>query len=138
MRCPPHPTPHLACLKSMPHDLLCGLVIIIGIPEIKRTETSRTVIFENVRLGFAAAFDALTADPEQKGKGYEVAKKIWSDDILAQMSSVQEDTRARVSEALERDPSMKASIKVIWLGIYRVDWSIWSFPSPLLGSFFFV
>lgn len=37
-----------------------------GVPEVKRFETSRRVIFENVRDGFAAAYDALVIDPSQK------------------------------------------------------------------------
>jgi hypothetical protein len=53
-----------------------------GVPEVKRFETSRQVIFENVRLGFAAAYDALVEDRTLNGQGYEVAKTIWPDSIL--------------------------------------------------------
>ena len=37
-----------------------------GVKEIARMETSREVIFENVRVGFAAAYDGLVLDPAQR------------------------------------------------------------------------
>ena len=37
-----------------------------GVPEVKRFETSRRVIFESVREGFAAAYDALVLDPAMR------------------------------------------------------------------------
>jgi len=43
-----------------------------GIEEVKRFETSRYVIFDSVRHGFAAAYDALVLDPALRGKGWEV------------------------------------------------------------------
>lgn len=49
---------------------------------MKRLETSREVIFNSVRHGFAAAYDQLVSDPDQVGRGWEVAKHIWPDSIL--------------------------------------------------------
>jgi len=49
------PGPKLFCV-ALPPDT----------PEVKRFETSRRVIFDNVRAGFAAAYDALVIDPAQK------------------------------------------------------------------------
>ena len=42
-----------------------------GIPEVKRLETSREVIFNSVRQGFAAAYDGLSLD-SPPGKGWEL------------------------------------------------------------------
>lgn len=56
-----------------------------GTPEVKRFETSRQVIFESVRSGFAAAYDALVEDPAQRGEGAEVAKTVYPDSIMDQM-----------------------------------------------------
>ena len=56
-----------------------------GTSEVKRFETSRKVIFESVREGFAAAYDALVIDPEMRGKGAEVARHVYPDSIMDQM-----------------------------------------------------
>ena len=61
---------------------LFAIALPSGIPEVKRFETSREVIFENVRMGFAAAYDALIEDRSLQGNGYAVAKTIWPDSIL--------------------------------------------------------
>ena len=61
---------------------LFAIALPSGIPEVKRFETSREVIFENVRMGFAAAYDAMVEDRSLQGKGYNVAKTIWPDSIL--------------------------------------------------------
>ncbi len=37
-----------------------------GTPEVKRLETSRKVIFNSVREGFAAAYDMLVLDPADR------------------------------------------------------------------------
>lgn len=50
---------------------------------MKRLETSREVIFNSVRQGFAAAYDSLVIDPALQGRGWEVAKEVWPDSILA-------------------------------------------------------
>jgi predicted acylesterase/phospholipase RssA len=50
--------------------------------EIARLETSREVIFEGVRQGFARAFDTLVEDPKERGRGYEVATSFFPDEIL--------------------------------------------------------
>jgi predicted acylesterase/phospholipase RssA len=51
-------------------------------PEVSRLETSREAIFEGVRRGFARAYDALVEDPAERGKGKEVAKQFFPDEIL--------------------------------------------------------
>ena len=53
-----------------------------GTVEVKRTETSRLAIFNNVRYGFAAAYNALVLDSNLKGKGLDIAKEIWPDSIV--------------------------------------------------------
>jgi predicted acylesterase/phospholipase RssA len=50
--------------------------------EIARLESRREAIFEGVRSGFARAFDALVEDPAERGKGYDVAKRYFPDEIL--------------------------------------------------------
>jgi predicted acylesterase/phospholipase RssA len=50
--------------------------------EIARLESRREAIFEGVRSGFARAYDALVKDPCQRGKGHEVAKRFFPDEIL--------------------------------------------------------
>jgi hypothetical protein len=68
--------------KMIPAGRLFGIALPPGVPEVKRFETSRAVIFDNVRMGFAAAYDALVEDRTLAGQGYEVAKTIWPDSIL--------------------------------------------------------
>lgn len=53
-----------------------------GIPEVKRLETSRKIIFDSVKLGFAAAYDNLVEDPSKRGQGWNVANEIWPDVLL--------------------------------------------------------
>jgi hypothetical protein len=50
--------------------------------EIARLESRREAIFEGVRSGFARAYDALVEDPAERGKGLEVAKRYFPDEIL--------------------------------------------------------
>jgi len=52
------------------------------IAEVPRLEVGRPEIFEGVRDGFARAYDALVEDPSQRGRGYEVAKQYFPDEIL--------------------------------------------------------
>lgn len=63
-----------------PH--LLPIAVPPGSPEVTRLETGREAIFEGVRRGFARAYDALVEDPEQRGKGAEVAKVVFPNDIL--------------------------------------------------------
>ncbi|KAL9191323.1 hypothetical protein ACHAXT_001029 [Thalassiosira profunda] len=65
---------------SKPH--LLPIAIPPGSAEVTKLETDREAIFEGVRRGFARAYDALVEDPEQRGKGAEVAKIVFPDDIL--------------------------------------------------------
>ena len=67
--------------SSSKPKLFC-LALPKGIPEVKRLETSRSVIFNSVRQGFAAAYDNLVEDPTMRGRGWETACLIWPDSIL--------------------------------------------------------
>ena len=49
---------------------LFAIALPAGSPEVKRMETSREAIFDSVRRGFAAAYDALVLDPEMKVHGF--------------------------------------------------------------------
>lgn len=92
--------------ESAVPSLYC-IAVPPGTPEVKRLETSRKVIFESVREGFAAAYDMLVQDPKDRvsqifrnvislivtqmclfsckqGKGMQIAKEIWPDSILLQ------------------------------------------------------
>ena len=51
-------------------------------PEVTRLETNREAIFDGVRRGFARAYDALVEDPNERGRGLEVAKQVLPDEIL--------------------------------------------------------
>jgi len=66
--------------KSAPH--LMPIAIAPGFPEISRLETRREEIFEGVRRGFARTYDAFVEDPNERGRGYEVAKQYFPDEIL--------------------------------------------------------
>lgn len=65
---------------SKPH--LLPIAAPPGSPEVTRLETGREAIFEGVRRGFARCYDALVEDPEQRGKGMEIAKQVFPDGIL--------------------------------------------------------
>ncbi|KAL7540727.1 hypothetical protein ACHAXR_010333 [Thalassiosira sp. AJA248-18] len=65
---------------SKPH--LLPIAVPPGSAEVTRLETGREAIFEGVRRGFARCYDALVEDPDQRGKGAEIAKEIFPDDIL--------------------------------------------------------
>ena len=65
---------------SKPHVLTVALPP--GSPEVGRLETGREAIFEGVRRGFARAYDALVEDPGERGRGAEIAKEYFPDEIL--------------------------------------------------------
>ena len=65
---------------SEPHILT--LALPPGSPEVGKLETSREEIFAGVRRGFARAYDALVEDPAERGRGAEVAKLAFPDEIL--------------------------------------------------------
>ena len=52
--------------KNSPGPKVFCVALPAGVPEVKRFETSREVIFESVREGFAAAYNALVLDPMMK------------------------------------------------------------------------
>eukprot|EP00531_Pseudo-nitzschia_arenysensis_P018085 CAMPEP_0116135554 /NCGR_PEP_ID=MMETSP0329-20121206/11249_1 /TAXON_ID=697910 /ORGANISM="Pseudo-nitzschia arenysensis, Strain B593" /LENGTH=574 /DNA_ID=CAMNT_0003630355 /DNA_START=161 /DNA_END=1885 /DNA_ORIENTATION=+ len=58
------------------------IAIPATIPEVPRLEVGRKAIFEGVRDGFARAYDTLVEDPALRGKGYEMAKQYFPDEIL--------------------------------------------------------
>lgn len=66
--------------RSTPH--LLTVAVPPGSPEVSRLETGRQAIFEGLRRGFARAFDALVEDPAERGKGTEVAKIYFPDEIM--------------------------------------------------------
>jgi len=53
-----------------------------SIEEVARLEVGREAIFEGVRDGFARAYDTLVEDPSERGRGYEIAKIYFPDEIL--------------------------------------------------------
>jgi predicted acylesterase/phospholipase RssA len=53
-----------------------------GSAEVTRLETGRVAIFEGLRRGFARAYDCLVEDPQERGKGMEIAKHYFPDEIL--------------------------------------------------------
>ena len=70
---PPAPNKHIHQLdENAPGPKILCIALPSGIEEVKRFETSRYVIFDSVRHGFAAAYDALVLDPALRGKGWEV------------------------------------------------------------------
>ena len=71
-------------VNSNKPKMLC-IALPKGVPEVKRFETSRKVIFDNVREGFAAAYDSLVLDPAMRGKGLEIAKTVWPDSTMDQL-----------------------------------------------------
>ena len=66
--------------SSLPPTLT--VAIPPGVDEIGRLEDDREAIFEGVRNGFARAYDALVEDPNERGKGHEIAKMVYPDEIL--------------------------------------------------------
>ena len=65
---------------SKPH--LLAVAAPPGSPEVTRLETGREPIFEGVRRGFARCYDALVEDSNERGRGVEIAKQVFPDDIL--------------------------------------------------------
>ena len=63
-----------------PH--LLPIAVGPGSEEVTRLETRREAIFEGVRRGFARAYDALVEDVNLRGKGAEVARTVFPDEIL--------------------------------------------------------
>ena len=63
--------PHLLTIATPP-----------GTTEVTRLETRREAIFEGFRNGFARAYDCLVEDPAERGRGAEVAKQYFPDEIL--------------------------------------------------------
>mmetsp|Transcript_24166 Transcript_24166/g.57009 ORF Transcript_24166/g.57009 Transcript_24166/m.57009 type:complete len:242 (+) Transcript_24166:332-1057(+) len=53
-----------------------------GSEEVSHLETTREGIFRGVRLGFARAYDALVEDPAMRGRGEEMARRVFPDEIL--------------------------------------------------------
>ena len=45
-------------------------------------ETNAEILLENVRRGFACAYDGLQIDPLLQDKGYEIACEIWPDYLV--------------------------------------------------------
>lgn len=65
---------------SEPHILTVALPP--GSSEVTKLETARDEIFAGLRRGFARAYDALVEDPSERGRGHEVARHQFPDEIL--------------------------------------------------------
>lgn len=50
--------------------------------EVGKLETDREAILNGVRRGFARAYDALVEDPSERGRGADVAIRVFPDEIL--------------------------------------------------------
>eukprot|EP00588_Corethron_pennatum_P022706 CAMPEP_0194337302 /NCGR_PEP_ID=MMETSP0171-20130528/75881_1 /TAXON_ID=218684 /ORGANISM="Corethron pennatum, Strain L29A3" /LENGTH=569 /DNA_ID=CAMNT_0039101049 /DNA_START=52 /DNA_END=1761 /DNA_ORIENTATION=- len=50
--------------------------------DVVRLETRREAIFHGVRMGFARAYDALVEDVSERGRGWEVARECYPDEIM--------------------------------------------------------
>ena len=53
-----------------------------GSPEVTRLEVGREAIFAGFRRGFARCYDCLVEDPAERGRGMEVAREFFPDEIL--------------------------------------------------------
>lgn len=65
---------------SEPH--LLAIAVPPGSPEVSRLEVGRQAIFDGLRRGFARAYDCLVEDPAERGKGVDVAKQYFPDEIM--------------------------------------------------------
>jgi hypothetical protein len=65
---------------SEPH--LMAMAMPPGSPEVSRLENDRKTIFLGIRRGFARAYDCLVEDPTERGRGDEVAKIIFPDEMM--------------------------------------------------------
>lgn len=65
---------------TLPH--LMTIALEPGSKEISRLETDRAAIFDGLRRGFARAYDCLVEDPAERGKGSQVARQYFPDEIL--------------------------------------------------------
>ena len=63
--------PHLLTVAAPP-----------GSPEVTRLEVGREAIFSGFRRGFARCFDCLVEDPKERGRGMQVAREFFPDEIL--------------------------------------------------------
>ena len=83
---------------SEPHILTVALPP--GSDEVTKLETERREIFEGLRRGFARAYDALVEDPAERGRGAEVAKKCFPDEIL-EYDPLSIDSKTNMESAFE-------------------------------------
>lgn len=65
---------------SKPH--LLTIALPPDAKEVTKLETDREAIFHGMRTGFARGYDALVDDPMKRGRGMEVAKEVFPDEIL--------------------------------------------------------
>ncbi len=61
---------------------MMAIAVEPGSKEVTRLEKRREEIFDGVRRGFARAYDALVEDPNERGRGAEVARQVLPDEIL--------------------------------------------------------
>jgi len=68
--------------KAKGDKQMMAIAVPPGSKEVTRLEKRREEIFDGVRRGFARAYDALVEDPNERGRGAEVAKQVLPDEIL--------------------------------------------------------
>ena len=73
-----------AWLAAADAAVMCAIAPRADDARVGRLETDRAAIFEGVRVGFAAAYDALVlgVDPSRAGEGAAVAREVFPDSIL--------------------------------------------------------
>mmetsp|Transcript_7264 Transcript_7264/g.18436 ORF Transcript_7264/g.18436 Transcript_7264/m.18436 type:complete len:640 (+) Transcript_7264:93-2012(+) len=88
--------PHLMTVAAPP-----------GSAEVTRLETGREAIFEGFRRGFARAYDCLVEDPAERGRGTQVAKEFFPDEILDYNPTEIHDTQESAFDVYLRKSGVK-------------------------------
>jgi hypothetical protein len=52
------------------------------VKEVDKLETSKTIILQNIREGFATAYNHLVIDEALKGNGISIANSLWPDSLI--------------------------------------------------------
>jgi len=102
--------------SSLPPTLT--VAIPPGIEEIGRLETRREAIFDGVRDGFARAYDALVEDPNERGRGYEIAQVYFPDEIL-------DYSPEDIQDQQRRDVSVKNNTHISAFETYLTQSGVW-------------
>lgn len=126
-------------LNEAAHSRENGLppALTVAIPpeieEIARLEVGREAIFEGVRNGFARAYDALVEDPSERGRGYEVAKIYFPDEILdyypPEMLALQKEQQQQSLTATQPKSAFETYLEAT--GVWPKAWE--GLDTPPLG-----